>query len=516
MGGHQWSAVSTQEKRRPGVGCRERLSPARAIVVLTVLCSAFWACGSHAGATVLPVAAAAQDSAALLKRTGPTSRRLESVVKKAVKYAITWQPVEREMPSINMDKTIFIAGRHKGDQSAAFEVNLEDVLILFFRWFSSKNTTVWPAQGLVAMAALKREHTRYGAQMVKEFSRKQEEPEEDEEKKKQKLLPIYVYSQIGVCTRRIREWFFDGNTFHRRGAEAFHISPVLTEKDVSFMRGLPFSTLRIAQGTFAKEASEEIKRIERELAARGVKTLDQLLSRTNFFDMFVLFDIFDEMYSQMDILREYKANWEKYRSEKYKPPQIPLGEWKEKQTMTEMILDDNYPESTFPKCTTVKCIMRWSWTKTPERTIEVTKKDTNALKLLLVGSTGVISDYADEEQRNGTLHKYREIAGFNELETTVKAMKSWHEREKADGVLGLGDIIGMPGPTTVRDERFNKKWYDVFIKVRFSQGRHEPPLGLAAEDAPSTGVSRAMRSCAVLLHKSLGAAAQAGITSACL
>ncbi|PHJ24661.1 acid phosphatase [Cystoisospora suis] len=466
MEGHPWKGMYAQQGRRRPPGYR--LSAACVLLVVMALSSVIWTFQNGSPALpIVPFASAAEEEnspGVTLKQTGPVSRRLESVVKKAIKYAVTWQPVEREMPSINMDRTIFIAGRHMGDRPAAFEVSLEDVLILFFRWFTSKNTTVWPSQGLVAMEALKREHTRYGSQMVKEFTRKQEEPEEDEEKKKQKLLPIHVYSQIGACNRRIRDWFFDGNTYHRRGAEAFRISETLTEKDVSFMRGLPFSTLRIARGVFSERVPEEIQHIERELAVRGVKTIDQLLSRTNFIDMFVLFDIFDEMYSQIDILSEYKSNWQKYRSDRYKPPQIPLGEWKEKQTIQEMILDENYPDASFPKCTTVKCMMRWTWTKTPERTIEVTKKDTNALKLLIVGSTGVTNDYADAEQRNRTLHKYKQIAGVTELETTVKAMKSWHEREKADGVLGLGDLIGMPGPTTVRDERFDTKWYDVFVK----------------------------------------------------
>ncbi|PFH34991.1 acid phosphatase [Besnoitia besnoiti] len=403
----------------------------------------------------------AADGSPQLKRTGPISRRLDGLITKSVKRLLTWHPVERRVPSINMDNVVFIAGNHRANLSAAVDVTLEDVLILFFRWFHDSKSTAWPAQGLITMEALKREHKSYGNQMVKEYTKKQEEPEQDEEKKNAKLLPIQVYAQLGVCQRRFREWFFDGNTFHRRGGEAFNISDELTEKDVDFMRGLPYSVIRLAQGVFAEQTPASVKRLEHELSVRGVTTLEQLLSRTNFFDLFVLFDLLDETFTQIDVLREFHRNWEKYRSRKYLPPQIPLGEWKEKHTMEEILLDDHYSAADFPKCTTLKCIMQWTWRKTPERTIEV--NDVNALKLLLVGSPGREETYRRESTRKQWSWLKR-AARINDLENTVQALKEWHEREKADGVLGLGDMLGLPGPTTVRDERFRKKWYDIFVK----------------------------------------------------
>ncbi|CBZ54094.1 hypothetical protein NCLIV_045270 [Neospora caninum Liverpool] len=397
------------------------------------------------------------------KRPGLISRRLDALVTKSIKKLLTWQPVERPVPSLNLDEVVFVAGRHTAALSASFHTTLEDVLILFFRWFDDTKTTRWARQGLITMESLKRQHTRYGSQMAKDYTKKQEEPEEDEEKKKQKVQPVKVYAGLGACQRRNRHWIFDGNTFHRRGGEAFHIPDELTENDVNFMRGLPFSVIRVAQGIFASEPPASVHRLERELKIRGVTTIEKLLSRTNFFDLFVLFDVFDETLSQIDVLREYHKNWQKYKSGKFSPPQIPLGEWKEKRTMEELLLDDNYAETDFPKCTTLKCFMQWTWRKTPEKTIEVSKKNVNALKLLLVGSAGRGTSYTPLSERK-KMSFLKKAGDFQDLEHTVDALKDWHQREKADAVLGLGDMLGLPGATTVRDERFQKRWHDIFVK----------------------------------------------------
>ncbi|KYF43461.1 acid phosphatase [Toxoplasma gondii TgCatPRC2] len=405
----------------------------------------------------------AEPAAQRSKRSGPISRRLDALITKSLRKMLTWEPVERPVPSLNLDEVVFVAGKHTAALSASFETTLEDILVLFYRWFDDTKTTNWAGQGLVTMESLKRQHTRYGSQMVKDYMKKQEEPEEDEEKKKAKLQPVQFYAGLGTCQRRVRDWLFDGNTFHRRGGEAFRIPDQLTENDVSFMRGLPFSVIRVAQGVFSEEPSASVKRLQRELKIRGVTTIEKLLSRTNFVDLFVLFDVFDETLSQIDVLREYHQNWQKYKSERYSPPQVPLGEWTEKRTMEEMLLDDNYAETDFPKCTTLKCVMQWTWRKTPERTIEVHKKNVNALKLLLIGSPGREQSYTPRDKRSN-MHFLKKLGDFQDLEHTVDALKDWHTREKADAVLGLGDMLGLPGATTVRDERFQKKWHDIFIK----------------------------------------------------
>lgn len=391
-------------------------------------------------------------------------RRLSGLIGRTLKKLAVWQPVERALLSVNLDMITFVAGNHRADRSSAFQAPLEDVLILFLRWFDAdKRRCVWPLQGLVSMEALRRVHQRYGQQMVRDFSKKQDEMREDEEKRKSKLRSIEFYTQLGAVQRRIASWFFDGNTFHRRGPEASSIPKTLAESDVDFFRGLPFNMLRVAHGVHSPRTPESVHRLEKELTLRGVNSLSGLLSRTNLFDLFVLLDIFDESFAQIDVLREYVANWRRCDTEGFKPADIPRGTWKEKESLEEFMIDPRRPQSVFPRCTTLKCTMRYYWQKTPEKNIQVMKKDVNSLKLLLIGSTGV-SSCPPEDKRKGWLQRLKKVFSMDVLEKTVRTMREWHEKEKADAVLGLGDILGLPGPRTVQDQVFETKWYNPFIK----------------------------------------------------
>lgn len=395
-------------------------------------------------------------------RAGPSPRRLSSIIKNVV----LWEPVERFMPSLNMDTVVFIAGKHRGDRSAALQTTLDDVMILFLRWFDESKTS-WLLQSYVMEAALFREQERYQNQLVQEANEK-EGQQEDPETQKSKILTIEVYTQLAGAKRRVRDWFFDGNMFHRTGPEGplLVTRDRLSERDLAFLRGVPYSALRVAHGVYGEKLPASAERLSRELKKRDLHTAEDLLLKTNLIDLFVLFNVFDETFTQIDVLREYRDHWEKQKEQKITPPLLPPGEWKGKKSLEECVRDPAFPPTEFPKCATLTCFMQHTWAqRAAGHVIKVRKNNTNSLKLLLVGNTGV-ADYADHKERGRFWYKFKRFFWSNEFEQTVKALASWHEKEQADAVLGLGDFLGFPGPTSARDKRFDTKWHDIFVKVR--------------------------------------------------
>ncbi|CBZ54093.1 hypothetical protein NCLIV_045260 [Neospora caninum Liverpool] len=397
----------------------------------------------------------------LPQERGMQPRRLSSIVKKFV----VWEPVHRLMPSLNLDSVVFVAGKHKADRSAAFHATMDDVMTLFLRWFNENGNMNWLLQSFVTEAALLRAHSRYQDQMIHEQTQSESERPTSPEDNMNKLLNVEVYTYLAAAKRRVRDWVCDGNSFLRTGEEGRDLAkkPLLTERDAGFLRGLPYSVLRVARGVYADTLPASVERLQEELYHRDVRTVDDLLMKTNIIDLFVLFDVTDESFTQIDVLREVARNWELAREGRLVPPLLPPGTWKGKRSLEDLIRDGHYPSMKFPKCTTLKCVMQETWSEHSVDTISVEKTDTNSLKLLLVGNTG-IGEYKHRAKRKGFWYSLKRFLWANEIDQVVAALKTWHEKEKADAVLGLGDFFGIPGPLSARDERFSTKWYDVFVK----------------------------------------------------
>ncbi|PHJ24043.1 inner membrane complex protein imc2a [Cystoisospora suis] len=418
---------------------------------------------------------------------GATPRRLSGLVKSLV----LWEPVERFMPSLNMDTIVFVAGKHRGDRSAALQATVDDVMMIFFRLFDESKTS-WPLQSYVMEAALFREQERYQNQLVQEEIEKRDSQQEDPEIQRSKILTIEVYTQLAGAKRRVRDWLFDGDMFHRTGPEGPRLisKETLSERDLGFLRGVPYSVLRVAHGALGEKLPASAERLLRELKKRDVHTAEDILLKTNFADLFVLFNVFDETFTQIDILRGYWDQWRNQKEHNITPPLLPPGEWTGKQSLEESVRDSTFPPTEFPKCTTVTCFMEHTWAqRASDHVIEVRKSNVNSLKLLLVGNTGV-ADYADHKERSRFWYKFKRFFWANEFEQTVKALKWWHETEKADAVFGLGDFLGFPGPTSARDERFDKKWYDIFVK---DGGLDIPWLMTMGEEEGFTNPSASIR-----------------------
>ncbi|PFH34990.1 acid phosphatase [Besnoitia besnoiti] len=420
--------------------------------------------GDELCAEVLAVAAREAESAggnSLDRTEGARPRRLSSIIKKFV----VWDPVERLMPSLNLDQVVFIAGKHRADLSSVFHTTLDDVLTLFLRWFDTDARLAWAVQGFITEAALLREHVRYQEQMIQEYSDRTSEHHADTERNKNKILSLEVYTYLAAIKRRLRDWSCDGNAFHRTGPEGLQLAQkaILTERDAGFFRGLPFSVLRLARGVYAENPPATVERLREELLLRGVQSLDDLLVKTNFIDMFLLFNILDEAFTQLDVLREFVRSWESYRLEGVVPPLLPAGRWEGSQSLQELMSDDQYPSTKFPKCSTLTCVMQHTWAENASDVFTIEKENVNSLKLLLLGSTG-ISEYKTGGGRKGLWYNVKRFFWTNEFDQTVEALKHWHVKEKADAVLGLGDFLGIPGPLSARDERFTKKWHDIFVK----------------------------------------------------
>lgn len=376
---------------------------------------------------------------------------------------------------------ILVAGKHTAAHSALIDTSVEDILVAFFR-LMDLGSSRFPLQWYAIETALKRSHTRAIQAALRRQQAEQQDYDSDPDRERQLELTVPEYTWfLGQQTRDV-EWFFDGNTFHKRGAPS--IPEKLTDHDLGFLKSLPFNVLRVARGIKRAEPSKTVSHLLDELAQRGVTTVNDFFLKTNFLDLLFSTNVIDETFLQLDILSEYIANWEAFKAKKLLPPSIPLGTGQ--ANLLETLMSKKSAKEKYPKCPTLKCYVESVWSQRAEHPIDkedkrrekgekkkepssepfaelqIKKTTANSLKLVAIGNTG-----HDTYRKSKDLwSRFKKIMRANEFEATVEAMKQWHQREGVDIALGLGDFLKAPGIFSVRDPDYKTKWHDVFVRVR--------------------------------------------------
>lgn len=379
---------------------------------------------------------------------------------------------------------VLVAGKHTPARSALIDTSVEDIIVAFFR-IANLDKGSFPLKWYALENALKRSHTRAIQTAMRRQQAEQQDYENDPDREKPLDLSVPEYTWMVGQQARDSEWYYDGNTFHKRGD--FVIPEKLTEHDLGFMKSLPFNVLRVAKGIERENPKASVAHLIKELEHRDVRTANDFFLKTNFLDILVSTNVIDETFLQIDIISEYVKNWEAFKAKEVIPPSIPLGAGY--PDLLKTLLSKKSAKEKYPKCPTMKCYVESVWTQRSEHPIDkedkqkqkeqeeekkkeqpsepfaelmVKKKTSNALKIIAIGNTGH-DTYRKTKGFWGALKRFTKV---NELERTVEAMRQWHQREVADIALGLGDFLRLPGITSVREQEYKTKWHDVFVGVR--------------------------------------------------
>ncbi|KAL8449020.1 hypothetical protein Emed_003372 [Eimeria media] len=375
---------------------------------------------------------------------------------------------------------VFVAGKHTAARSSLIDTSMEDILVAFFR-LAQLDKVVFPLQWYAIENALNRSHERAIQTMLRRQQAEQQDYENDPDREKPLELTVPEYTWLLGQQHRDVEWYFDGNTFHRRGAVS--VPERLTEHDLGFMKSLPFNVLRVARGITRAEPTKTVAHLIKELAQRGVTSASDFFLKTNFLDLVFSTSVIEEIYLQLDIIAEYIKNWESYRSGEFSPPLIPLGGGQ--GNLLETLMSKKSAKEKYPKCPTMKCYVESIWTQRAEHPIDkesnrqqeqeeekkpppsepfavlqISKTTANALKMVAIGNTG----HDTYKKTTGFWGRIKRWFKMNEFEATVEALKNWHQQEHVDVALGLGDFLAAPGINSVRDDAYKTKWHDVFVK----------------------------------------------------
>ncbi|KAL8448260.1 hypothetical protein Emag_004028 [Eimeria magna] len=375
---------------------------------------------------------------------------------------------------------VLVAGKHTPARSSLIDTSMEDIIVAFFR-LAQLDKVVFPLQWYAIENALNRSHERTIQSMLRRQQAEQQDYENDPDREKPLELTVPEYTWMLGQQHREVDWYFDGNTFHRRGAVT--IPERLTEHDLGFMKSLPFNVLRVARGITREEPTKTVAHLMSELAQRGVTSASDFFLKTNFLDLVFSTSVIEEMYLQLDIIDEYIKNWESYKSGEFAPPLIPLGGGQ--GNLLETLTSKKSAREKYPKCPTMKCYVESVWTQRAEHPIDkesnkqqeqeeekkpppsepfavlqITKTTANSLKMVAIGNTG----HDTYKKSTGFLGGLKRLVKMNEFEATVEALKNWHQQEHVDIALGLGDFLAAPGISSVRGDAYKTKWHDVFIK----------------------------------------------------
>lgn len=377
---------------------------------------------------------------------------------------------------------VLSAGKHTAARSSLIDTSVEDIMVAFFR-LAEIEKAVFPLQWYAIENALNRSHQRAIQTALRRQSALEQDYDSDPEREKPLDLTVPEYTWLLGQQVRETDWFFDGNTFHKRGG-ASSVPEKLTDHDLGFMKSLPFNVLRIARGIQRQEPTKTVAHLISELAQRGVKTGTDFLLKTNFLDLLFSTSVIDETFLQLDILSEYISNWEDFKTGDILPPSIPLGT--EQVNLLETLMSKKSTREKYPKCPTMKCYVESVWSARAEHPIdreakqneeedpkkkpssepfaqvEIRKTTANSLKLVVIGNTGREKYLKPKGLWGGV----RNLLKMNEFVSTVQAMKEWHQRESVDIALGLGDFLNGRGLLSVRDPDLKTKWHDVFVEVR--------------------------------------------------
>ncbi|CAD2111747.1 hypothetical protein YYG_04452 [Plasmodium vinckei petteri] len=201
-----------------------------------------------------------------------------------------------------------------------------------------------------------------------------------------------------------------------------------------FLSDASLNVISLINSITSNEDNKVVKKLYTGLKKLGITTFDNLVRYTNIIGIFFSYDIFDELYLQIKLVKEYFGLIHKNDDELSivsKTKNLSKIKVYGKYNMTD---DEMFVP---PNCLSAYCKLRSVWVQNRDFNFEIEKDDSNSINFMMLGDIGrgfKKENTYDEEQM-------LKLIGFNELKSTSNAMKEWHETNNADFVINLGDNV---------------------------------------------------------------------------
>ncbi|CXI95229.1 serine/threonine protein phosphatase, putative [Plasmodium berghei] len=201
-----------------------------------------------------------------------------------------------------------------------------------------------------------------------------------------------------------------------------------------FLSDASLNVISLINSITSNEENKIVKKLYTGLKKLKITTFDNLIRYTNIIGIFFSYDIFDELYLQIKLIKEYfglipRNNDELSIVSKSKNVSKIKVYGKYNITDDEMFVP--------PVCLSAYCKLRSVWMQNRDFNFKIEKYSSNSINFMTLGDIGrgfKKENSYDEEQM-------LKLIGFNELKSTSNAMKDWHASNNADFVINLGDNV---------------------------------------------------------------------------
>ncbi|KAI4836646.1 serine/threonine protein phosphatase UIS2 [Plasmodium brasilianum] len=243
-----------------------------------------------------------------------------------------------------------------------------------------------------------------------------------------------------------------------------------------FLSGVSFNVISLINAITSNKDNKVVAKLHDGLRKLGITTFDHLVRYTNIIGIFFSYDIFDELYLQIKLVKEYFGLNKKKKNEfgliekvEKKQKRIIYGEYK----MNE---DEMF---TPPNCLTAYCKLKSVWIQNRNFTFNIERTGTNSMNFMMLGDIGQGFEDAKEFDVQNMLN----FMGYNELKSTVDTMKKWHLENNADFVINLGDNVPNEGAINYIE---NFQWYNLMKEFFVFKKRSEKEINTMLGKNPIT------------------------------
>ncbi|CRH01278.1 phosphatase, putative [Plasmodium relictum] len=241
-----------------------------------------------------------------------------------------------------------------------------------------------------------------------------------------------------------------------------------------FLNGNPLNIIELINYITTNHSNEVVSKLYEGLKELGIVTFEHIVRYTNIIGIFFSYDIFDELYLQIKLIKEF------FKIEENINKNVPDTENTEKKKKIYYGKYEMSEEDTFlpPNCLTTYCKLKSVWMQNRNFTVKIEKSNTNSINFMTVGDIG----YGFDKEKGVSLENFLSFFGFNELKNTADNMQKWHAENKADFVVNLGDNIPK---NEFQDHNDSYEWHKLIKKLFVFKKTNELQFNNSQENQPS-------------------------------
>ncbi|KJP86361.1 hypothetical protein AK88_03994 [Plasmodium fragile] len=235
-----------------------------------------------------------------------------------------------------------------------------------------------------------------------------------------------------------------------------------------FLNGSSFNVITLINAITSNKDNATVTELYEALKKLGITTFDHLVRYTNIIGIFFSYDIFDELYLQIKLVKEYfgliqkkKTDFDIVEKVKKKKPKKRKAYREYKMSDDEMFVP--------PNCLNAYCMLKSVWMRNRNVTMKIERTSSNSMNFMMLGDIG----QGFEEEKDIDKQNMLNLIGFNELKSTVQTMKDWHFENNADFIINLGDNVPKDGTMNYME---NFQWHNLMKELFVFKKRSEQEI----------------------------------------